>query len=145
MLMIKRYTLFFLSLLIFFALIPLDLAAKKPSHAGRQSASVRVYDPDLCDRQPSFPGGYNAMVSFINQTRHYPENAYRNRVEGRVLCSFMIEPDGRLTDVRVICSVEESLDREAVRIISSMPRWEAALVGDRPVKVHYILPIHFRR
>lgn len=85
------------------------------------------------------------MIRFINSTRRYPEVAYRQRIEGRVLCGFVINEDGSVGDVNVLCGVEESLDREAVRVISSMPKWKAGRVNNSAVATYFILPIHFRR
>lgn len=104
-----------------------------------------VYECDVVDVQPVFPGGDSGLLRYINSTRVYPEQAYRNRVEGRVLCSFVIMPDGSVDNITVLRGVEDSLDREAVRVIAAMPRWKAARVANEAVAVRYILPIHFRR
>ena len=84
------------------------------------------------------------MVRFINKERRYPAQAYRDGIEGRVLCSFVVNEDGSLSHISVIRSVEKSLDREAVRIISNMPKWDAGVLADSLVPVYYILPIPFR-
>ncbi len=107
--------------------------------------SVKIYECDFVDVPPEFPGGDYGLMKYINSTRLYPEQAYRNRVEGRVLCSFIIMPDGSVDRVKVLRGVEPTLDREAVRVISEMPRWKAGRIGNEPVAVRYILPIHFRR
>lgn len=107
--------------------------------------TMNVYEYDFVDRQPRFPGGDNAMISFINNERRYPREAYHEGIEGRVLCSFIVNEDGSISHISVLRGVEESLNREAVRIISRMPAWEAGTIDDTPVPVYCILPIPFRR
>lgn len=107
--------------------------------------TMNVYEFDFVDRQPRFPGGDNAMISFINNERRYPKEAYNEGIEGRVLCSFVVNEDGTLSHISVLRGVEESLNREAVRIISQMPPWVAGEINDTPVPVYCILPIPFRR
>lgn len=103
-----------------------------------------IYESDYVDEQPSFPGGERGLINFINNTRKYPYNAYKSRVEGRVLCSFIVNPDGSVSNAFIIKGVEESLNKEALRIINSMPNWTAGKVDNEPVKVRCILPIAFR-
>lgn len=104
----------------------------------------KVYDLWYVDEEPRFPGGERGLLRYINTHREYPQEAYENGISGRVLCSFTISSDGTVSDVQVIRSVEASLDREAVRVISSMPRWIPAIVSDQAVPVYYVLPIPFR-
>ena len=104
-----------------------------------------AYMPESVDEQPKFPGGESAMIHFINSERRYPRVAYDNSIEGRVLCSFVVEPDGRLTNIEVVRSVDENLDREALRVIQNMPRWEPGLVNGEKVAVYCLLTIPFRR
>ena len=103
-----------------------------------------VYEYDCVDRQPEFPGGDCAMVSFINSERRYPVAAYERKIEGRVLCGFVVNPDGSITDVSVMRGVEDSLNREAMRIIQEMPKWTAGEVSGERVPVYCIIPIAFR-
>ncbi|MBQ7689830.1 MAG: energy transducer TonB [Muribaculaceae bacterium] len=112
---------------------------------GRNATAMEVYEFDYVDVQPQFPGGEHGLVNFINNTRVYPYEAYHNRVQGRVLCSFIVNADGRVSHVRVIRgSGDESLDREAMRVIGEMPRWTAGRVGRNAVAVRCVLPIAFR-
>jgi len=112
---------------------------------GYMSTEVtEVYDADFVDEEPMFPGGERALLKFINSERKYPMQAYSQGISGRVLCGFIIGTDGAISHVQVLRGVEESLDREAVRIISKMPKWAAGKIDNSPVPVHYILPIPFR-
>lgn len=133
--------------------LPLVAEAGKPSkrnvqHSSGPSveihASYEEYSLYSVDREPTFPGGERALLRYINSERRYPDEAFQAGISGRVLCSFTIETDGRVTDVKVIRGVESSLDREAVRIITNMPRWEPAVIADQAVPVSYFLPIPFR-
>lgn len=106
---------------------------------------MEVYEFDYVDIQPQFPGGERGLINFINKTREYPYHAYKNRIEGRVLCSFIIGVDGKVGDVKVIRAAEdESLNREAIRVIEKMPRWSVGKVGKHAVPVRVVLPINFR-
>lgn len=111
----------------------------------QQPYGQEVYEFDWVDVQPQFPGGEHGLVNFISKTREYPYHAYRNRVQGRVLCSFIIGTDGKVTHAEVIRSAQdESLDREALRVIGAMPRWTPGKIGGRAVPVRVVLPIAFR-
>lgn len=108
------------------------------------SAYELVYEYDVVDEQPQFPGGERGLINFINRTREYPYSAYTRKVEGRVLCSFIVNIDGSITHIKIIKGVEATLNKEAIRIIRSMPNWNAGKIGGEAVPVHCILPIAFR-
>lgn len=106
---------------------------------------MEVYEYDYVDIQPQFPGGERGLINFVNKTREYPYHAYKKGIEGRVLCSFIVGTNGKVSDIRVIRGAgDESLDREAIRVISKMPKWSVGKVGDHAVPVRVVLPIAFR-
>ena len=106
---------------------------------------MEVYEYDYVDIQPQFPGGERGLINYVNKTREYPYHAYKKRIEGRVLCSFIVGTNGKVSDVRVIRGAgDESLNREAIRVISKMPKWSVGKVGDHAVPVRVVLPIAFR-
>lgn len=107
-------------------------------------AYIDVYEYDYVDVQPQFPGGERGLVNFINKTREYPYDAYEAGIEGRVLCSFIINIDGSVSNITVLRGSNELLNREAVRVISEMPKWKAGKMGNKSVPVLYFLPIAFR-
>lgn len=116
-----------------------------PSSPGRPSSGVEVYEFDYVDVQPQFPGGEHGLINYVNKTRVYPYHAYKNKVQGRVLCSFIVGTDGRVSNVRVIRGAgDEALNREAMRVIAEMPRWTVGKVGGMAVPVRVVLPIAFR-
>lgn len=104
----------------------------------------KVYDYDFVDEKPQFPGGDRGLFNYINDTREYPYEAYHNGVEGRVFCTFIINPDGRVSDISIVRGAgDEQLNREAVRVISVMPKWKAGKVNHKAVPVRCYLPIAF--
>lgn len=104
-----------------------------------------VFEYDYVDDQPEFPGGSSQMIKFINNTRQYPEEAYELGIEGRVTCSFIVHPDGKISHIQVLKGVESSLNQEAMRIVSMMPDWIPGRKNDKPVAVRVICGIPFRR
>ena len=110
-----------------------------------KQSHMEVYEYDYVDIQPQFPGGERGLINFVNKTREYPYHAYKKHIEGRVLCSFIVGTNGKVSDVRVIRGADdESLNREAIRVINKMPRWSVGKVGDHAVPVRVVLPIAFR-
>jgi protein TonB len=94
---------------------------------------------------PEFPGGQQAMMKFLKENIKYPVIAHDNGIQGRVGCQFVVDKDGKLCNIQVVrSSGEASLDKEAVRLISSMPKWKPGKQRGKPVRVTYTLPVIFR-
>ena len=106
---------------------------------------IEVYEYDFVEKKPQFPGGGQKMVSFINEHRRYPAEAYARGIEGRVMCSFVLHPDGAISHISVLRGVEPSLNREAVRIISKMPSWEPGSISGQAVPVRVVCAVPFRK
>ena len=99
----------------------------------------------VVEQKPSFnKGDANEFAKWVNARLVYPELAKENNVQGRVTLQFTVETDGRVTNVRVLRGVDESLDKEAVRVVSSSPKWEPGRQRDRAVKVTYTFPVIFQ-
>ena len=99
----------------------------------------------LVEQKPSFQGGdANEFSKWVNSKLVYPEIAKENGVQGRVTLQFTVEADGRVTNVKVLRGVDESLDKEAVRVVSSSPKWTPGRQRDRAVKVTYTFPVIFQ-
>ena len=99
---------------------------------------------DVVEQMPSFPGGTAALMAYLQKAIKYPPVAEENGIQGRVICTFVVERDGSVTDVRVAKSVDPSLDKEAVRVVSAMPRWIPGKQNGQSVRVKYTLPVTFR-
>lgn len=102
----------------------------------------KVYD--LVDEMPSFPGGLEELYKWIDNNVQYPAVARENGIEGRVILKFIVEKDGSLSDSTVIHSVHPMVDREALRLVGQMPKWNPGKRAGIPVRVRYCLPIKFK-
>lgn len=98
----------------------------------------------VVETMPLFPGGEAAMMKFMGDNIKYPVIAQENGIQGRVICQFVVNKDGSIVDVVVVRSVDPSLDKEAIRMIQSMPRWTPGKQRGKPVRVKYTLPVNFR-
>lgn len=97
----------------------------------------------IVEKMPQFPGGEKAINEFISKTLQYPVIAQENGIQGKVVCSFIINQDGSVTDAEVISGVDPSLDREALRIVSAMPKWTPGTQRGKAVRVKYTMPVTF--
>ena len=98
----------------------------------------------VVEEQPEFPGGNTAMMKFLSDNIKYPVIAQENGIQGRVITNFVVERDGSITDVQVVRGVDPSLDKEAVRVIQSMPKWKPGKQRGSTVRVRFTLPVVFR-
>ena len=99
----------------------------------------------LVEEKPSFNGGdANEFSKWVNGRLQYPEIAKENGVQGRVTLQFTVETDGRVTNVKVLRGVDPSLDAEAVKVVSSSPKWKPGKQRDRAVRVTYTFPVIFQ-
>ena len=103
---------------------------------------TRVFD--VVEQMPSFPGGPSALFEYLSKNIKYPVVAEENGIQGRVIVTFVVERDGSITDVRVVKSVDPSLDKEAQRVVKSMPRWIPGKQNGSAVRVKYTVPVTFR-
>ena len=97
----------------------------------------------IVEKMPQFPGGEKAINEFISKTLQYPVIAQQNGIQGRVVCSFIINQDGSVTDAEVIGGVDPSLDKEALRIVNAMPKWIPGTQRGKAVRVKYTMPVTF--
>lgn len=118
------------------------VAAPPPPPAPKPEVSNKVFD--VVEEMPHFPGGAAALQAFLSSNTKYPVVAQENGVQGRVIVSFVVERDGSITDVKVVRSVDPSLDREASRVVRSMPRWSPGKQNGSAVRVKYTVPVVFR-
>lgn len=106
---------------------------------------TEVFEYDYVDEKPEFPGGSNSLIKFINSHRQYPHDAYETGIEGRVTCSFIVHPNGKISHIKVLRGVENSLNKEAMRIVSIMPDWIPGKINEQPVPVRVVCCIPFRK
>ena len=96
---------------------------------------------EIAETQPMFRGGQSALLQYINDNVKYPEEARKDHLEGRVVVNFTIERDGSITDVNVVKSAHPILDKEAVRVVESMPKWRPGTRNGESIRVKYNIPI----
>ena len=129
---------------------PQDSLAAKEAEKNDLLIAQQVADKEdvvykVVEQMPEFPGGANALRAFLAENVKYPSIAKENGIYGRVVCQFIVEKDGSITDVRAsISSGERSLDNEAIRVIKSMPKWKPGKQQNKPVRTRYTLPISFK-
>lgn len=99
---------------------------------------------DLVEQMPQFPGGFSALMKFLNENVQYPETARKNGVQGRVVVSCIIETDGRPTNFHVTRSTNPQLDNEALRVVKNMPKWIPGRHNGVAVRVNLNVPVAFR-
>jgi periplasmic protein TonB len=111
---------------------------QSPLSVNPDSAYVQV------DEMPVFPGGDNALLKFIAENTKYPEEAKKNNVTGKVILRFIVGTDCMVSHVTLLQGVDPLLDAEALRVVSSLPKFETpAKVNGRAVPVYYMVPITF--
>lgn len=99
---------------------------------------------DVVEVMPQFPGGQIAMLKYIMENMKYPEQAMKEGIQGRVAVRFIVEKDGSISDVKPILSVHPLLNKEAVRVVKSMPKWSPGKQNGKPVRVRFNLPVMFK-
>ena len=98
----------------------------------------------VVEQMPEFPGGMQALMAYLSKNIKYPSVAQDNGIQGRVLVSFVVNKDGSIVDPEVIKSVDAALDKEAMRVIKAMPKWNPGKQRGKPVRVKYTVPVLFR-
>ena len=99
---------------------------------------------DVVEVMPQFPGGQIAMLQYIMKNIKYPEQAVKEGIQGRVTVRFIVEKDGSISDVKPVLSVHPLLNKEAVRVVESMPKWTPGKQNGKPVRVRFNVPVMFK-
>ena len=113
------------------------IAEEKP-----KEEETKVFD--VVEQMPQFPGGQQALFEYLSKNIKYPVIAEENGVQGRVIVTFVVERDGSITDVKVVKSVDPSIDKEAQRVVKAMPHWIPGKQNGSAVRVKYTVPVTFR-
>ncbi|MCH5223482.1 MAG: TonB family protein [Muribaculaceae bacterium] len=123
---------------------PLD---SKNSSINENEIDERINKNEIYEKvdQPAeFPGGQAAMFRWMSSNIRYPEEAQQSEIQGRVVVSFIVEPDGSITKPTIVKGVDESLDKEAVRLIYKMPKWKPGKINGVPVRSYFNIPVTFK-
>ncbi|WP_455530917.1 energy transducer TonB [Segatella salivae] len=99
---------------------------------------------DVVEVMPQYPGGQIAMMKYIMENIKYPKQAMKEGIQGRVTVRFIVEKDGSISDVKPVLSVHPLLNKEAVRVVESMPKWTPGKHNGKPVRVRFNLPVMFK-
>ena len=98
----------------------------------------------LVEQMPQFPGGDAALMKYLSSHINYPPMAAENNVQGKVILQFVVEKDGRVGEVKIARSVDKDLDKEAIRVVKSLPKFTPGRQNGYPVRVWYTLPVNFK-
>lgn len=115
---------------------------KVDEYLAERKDTINVYD--CVEQMPSFPGGSQKLKEFIEENLRYPKELEETCVQGRVIVRFIVERNGKLSNVKVVKSVHPALDKEALRIVELMPRWIPGRQNGITVRVKFYIPIIFR-
>ena len=115
---------------------------KVDQYLAERKDTINVYD--CVEQMPSFPGGTQKLKEFIEENLRYPKELEESCVQGRVIVRFIVERNGKLSNVKVVKSVDPVLDKEALRIVKLMPRWIPGRQNGITVRVKCYIPIIFR-
>lgn len=118
-------------------------AQQNPVKKEKTTTEEKIYDFTSLDTTPAFPKGMEAFYQYLASSLKYPEEAKKNNVEGKVFLSFIVEKDGKLSDVKVIKGLGYGTNEEAVRVVKASPNWNPGKIKGEAVRVQYNLPISF--
>ena len=96
------------------------------------------------EQQAEFPGGMAALMKWLSNNIRYPEAAQQNDVQGRVIVKFIVEKDGSVSQAQIVKGVDKDLDKEALRVVNKMPKWQAGKNNGVAVRSYFTLPVQFR-
>ena len=116
-----------------------ETRAKKS--ASKTEFTGEVYE--IVEQMPEYPGGLTALMNYLRANTRYPAAAQKAGIEGRVIVSFIVEPNGSVSNVKIVRSVDTNLDQEALRVVRQMPKWKPGTQNGVAMRVKYRLPITF--
>lgn len=119
------------------------LKARPTNKPSRDSIAKGTFDFVSIEKQPEFPGGLKAFYQYLSANIRYPKAAARNKIQGRVFLSFIVEKDGELSNIKIIRGVSDDINEEAIRVISGSPKWNPGIQFGVPVRVKYNINVNF--
>ncbi|MDP4269756.1 MAG: energy transducer TonB [Bacteroidota bacterium] len=118
------------------------------TQAKTSDSTVKMQDIEetcyiIVEEMPEFPGGADSLKKFLSKNIVYPKDAIEKKIEGMVICSFIVKADGRISDIQIIRGINPSLNVEAIRVIKKMSKWIPGKQVGKPIPVKFTLPIRF--
>jgi protein TonB len=131
-------------LFICFSLIlPAQDNKKKDTNDIHSVSDVDEQVMTYVEQMPEFPGGQGELLKYLSSNIIYPKSAIDSGIQGKVLLKFVVKKDGSISDVEIVKGVNSAIDREAIRVVSAMPRWKPGKQNGSAVNVAYMVPIKF--
>ncbi len=124
----------------FYLLLQIAESTNKGDTITEREFTSKVYD--VVDEHPHFPGGNGALLDWLSKNIHYTSGCAS--IQGRVVVSFFVEPDGSLSDIELVRKVAPELDEEVLRVVKAMPKWIPASQNNKPIRAKFTMPITFR-
>ena len=121
-----------------------DSSDSKAAEAPREAKVDENGVHQVCEEMPEFPGGMAECMKYLSKNINYPEDCKKEGIQGRVIVQFVVDKDGSIKDPTIARGVHPSLDKEALRVLSSMPNWKPGKQKGEAVKVRYTIPVMFR-
>ena len=131
-----------LSLVMLFAVA--TLSAQNTDTKSNVKESVSAPSFIVVEQMPEFPGGEEALYQFLGSNLSYPDTAKEQNITGKVIVSFVVEKDGRITNAKVTKDIGGGCGDEALRVVNKMPRWKPGRQKGKPVRVQFSLPFLFK-
>lgn len=125
---------------------PIDIQQIGPAITGNPTSTnenMELHTLDGIENYPEFPGGHSAFTKFLSRNLKYPGIAVEKGIEGKVLISFIIEKNGRLSNIKILRGIGSGCDEEAIRVLEKSPEWKPGIQNKQKVRVAYTLPINF--
>lgn len=126
--------------LLLFVLFGLNMFFAVNAYSQEQTEDDEIYLK--VDKQPEFPGGKTALDRFIKNNLRHPLTIGGRDIRARVVCEFVVNKDGSVTDIEILRSNYPPMNNEVLRMLREMPKWEPALLKEQPVRVRYTLPVN---
>ena len=117
---------------------------EKPQPAVTETEAIQDSIYRVSEVMPQYPGGPNEMMRYIQENIKYPQSAKDNKIEGRVFVSFVVEKDGSITNAAVMRGIDKECDAEALRVVSSMPKWTPGQHKGEVVRTEFTIPIYYK-
>ena len=124
---------------------PIEIQEETSGTTGSSASAenMEIHTLDGIENYPEFPGGHSAFIKFLSRNLKYPANAVEKGIEGKVLISFIIEKNGRLSNITILRGIGYGCDEEAIRVLEKSPEWKPGIQNKQKVRVAYTLPISF--